>query len=521
AGPAPAEAASGGRPSFGRPSDAPSSGPEPGSDPLGPGPSGPQNPLGPDPLGGRPDADPLGPVGRSGPEQPTGQAFQDFPPPSAETGGWPSLQGEPPAPPAGRPAPPEPPAGDGGLGTGSGNTWAFSRDDPALPDSVREAAQRAEERRRASAATESTAMFSPVTEDGPAGTGAWPSLGEEPPAPPSGPPASSEPPAGDGGLGTGSGNTWAFSRDDPALPDSVREAAQRAEERRKAAAADEDPLGPLGAIAAQQASGRDQGPAEPPASGPTPGAWGPEAAQGPSYEGTQAMPALRDVPIGGTAPPDGGEGGYRPDDRYDERYGDRYPEDGRDGGYDRRPEQPYGGPQGGSYGEPYGGPQDGSYGGPYGERRPDGGDGDFQGPGGPEAWDDRDAGHRDPDGPYGDEERYGEDSYDAYDPAGPGGPGESRGRRSRRDAVQEDFPGFDDRPPGAVAGDAYPGYDNIDDWPENEPGAVRALWFGIIALVPVVGLVTAVLALITGPKAVRAIRASDGALEGESLARIG
>src|SRR5690606_29020257 len=82
--------------------------------------------------------------------------------------------------------------------------------------------------------------------------------------------------------------------------------------------------------------GRDQGPAEPPASGPTPGAWGPEAAQGPSYEGTQAMPALRDVPIGGTAPPAGGEGGYRPDDRYDQRYGDPYPEDGRDGGHDRR-----------------------------------------------------------------------------------------------------------------------------------------------------------------------------------------
>lgn len=53
---------------------------------------------------------------------------------------------------------------------------------------------------------------------------------------PSPPPLSSPPPApqeSPGGLGTGSGNTWAFDRNDPRLPDAVREAERR---RRESAA---------------------------------------------------------------------------------------------------------------------------------------------------------------------------------------------------------------------------------------------------------------------------------------------
>ncbi|GLU49285.1 hypothetical protein, partial [Nocardiopsis ansamitocini] len=46
-----------------------------------------------------------------------------------------------------------------------------------------------------------------------------------------------------GDLGTGSGNTWAFSRDDPRLPDSVREVAERErEERERRRAETADPL---------------------------------------------------------------------------------------------------------------------------------------------------------------------------------------------------------------------------------------------------------------------------------------
>ncbi|MFI6577703.1 hypothetical protein ACIBFB_18065 [Nocardiopsis sp. NPDC050513] len=104
---------------------------------------------------------------------------------------------------------------------------------------------------------------------------------------------------------------------------------------------------------------------------------------------------------------------------------------------------------------------------------------------------------------------------DGFTPADYGMPVDRSKARRRRDPIAGDFPGFDDRPPGGEAGDAYPGYDSIDFLADTERGALVTLWLGLASLLPGIGLATAVLALfVTGPKAKRAIRGSGGTLDG-------
>ncbi|MFD0800400.1 DUF4190 domain-containing protein, partial [Streptomonospora algeriensis] len=106
-----------------------------------------------------------------------------------------------------------------------------------------------------------------------------------------------------------------------------------------------------------------------------------------------------------------------------------------------------------------------------------------------------------------------EDAYGGYEE-------QDRRAGTSRDPIREEFPDFD-RPLGGTAGDDYPGYDNIDHWPETAPGASATLWLGIAALVPVIGLLTAIAALVTGPRATRAIRRSQDELEGLNMVRLG
>ncbi|MEV2275973.1 hypothetical protein AB0I72_10340 [Nocardiopsis sp. NPDC049922] len=104
---------------------------------------------------------------------------------------------------------------------------------------------------------------------------------------------------------------------------------------------------------------------------------------------------------------------------------------------------------------------------------------------------------------------------DGFTPADYGMPVDRSRARRRRDPIASDFPGFDDRPPGGEAGDAYPGYDSVDFLADTERGALVTLWLGLASLLPGIGLVTAVLALfVTGPRAKRAIRGSGGTLDG-------
>ena len=110
---------------------------------------------------------------------------------------------------------------------------------------------------------------------------------------------------------------------------------------------------------------------------------------------------------------------------------------------------------------------------------------------------------------------------DGFTPADYGMP-ETPVRRRRRDPIADDFPGFDDRPLGGEAGDPYPGYDSIDFLADTERGALVTLWSGVASLIPGLGLVFALLTLlVTGPKAKRAIRGSNGQLDGLGLITVG
>jgi hypothetical protein len=274
------------------------------------------------------------------------------------------------------------------------------------------------------------------------------------------------------------------------------------------------------------------------------------------------MPAVSDeLGPDGRGDPLGAPGGYGRGDRYagddraDAPYGHGPGADGRTQGYEdgpagygygqgpSGPQQAYApsGPQpsygpggdGSGAGHPgpgydqnsgpqYGGAPDG-----YADRGPDG-----YYDQGPEGYADRGPGGYPDQGPEGYGDRgpngyydQGPDGYDDGDRDQPHGRPEPRGRRGRsgRDPVADEFPGFDDRPPGDAAGDHYPGYDgvDVDYWPETAPGAMATLWLGIVGLVPLIGLFTAIAALITGGKARRAIRASNGELEGLNLVKIG
>ncbi|WP_285731839.1 hypothetical protein [Nocardiopsis sp. ATB16-24] len=110
---------------------------------------------------------------------------------------------------------------------------------------------------------------------------------------------------------------------------------------------------------------------------------------------------------------------------------------------------------------------------------------------------------------------------DGFTPADYGMP-ETPVRRRRKDPIADDFPGFDDRPLGGEAGDPYPGYDSIDFLADTERGALVTLWLGVASLIPGLGLVFALLTLlVTGPKAKRAIRGSNGQLDGLGLITAG
>ncbi|MEU0490675.1 hypothetical protein ABZ249_15705 [Nocardiopsis sp. NPDC006139] len=107
---------------------------------------------------------------------------------------------------------------------------------------------------------------------------------------------------------------------------------------------------------------------------------------------------------------------------------------------------------------------------------------------------------------------------DGFTPADYGMPVKPKAKKRKKDPIAEEFPGFEDRPLGGEAGDPYPGYDSVDFLADTERGAVLTMWLGVASLIPGVGLVTALLALlVTGPKAKRAIRASNGQLDGLGL----
>ncbi|WDZ91651.1 hypothetical protein [Nocardiopsis sp. HUAS JQ3] len=286
------------------------------------------------------------------------------------------------------------------------------------------------------------------------------------------------------GLGSGSGNTWAFDRNDPRLPDVVREAEQRRRESSSGRAETVDWGGPdtgelsaavpgaddpLGAIADMQsrARSREQDPLEDPG-------------------GATQMFDARAL---------AGEGGWADDDEYrrDDRRGDGEADYDR---YDDDPDGPEYDQEGPEYGRD--------------------GDADLPEP---------EYGYDDDPEPHGDERRDRDDSEyeDGFTPADYGMPAAPAGRsRRRKDPIAEEFPGFGDRPLGGEAGDAYPGYDSIDFLADTERGATLTLWLGVASLLPGVGLVTAVLALlVTGPKAKRAIRESRGQLDGLGLITTG
>ncbi|MUL42434.1 hypothetical protein FZ103_14805 [Streptomonospora sp. PA3] len=515
---------------------------------------------------------------------------------------------------------PEHGAGDelgGGLGTGSGNTWAFSRDDTRLPESVREAAAEAERKRRDGSPEHTTAFLHAKDDDADAAR-PHSGFGEEP---------SSAAPVTD--LGG-----------DPLAVIAAQQARARREEEAGAQApggerpeSGSEPGGSVGAGTQEMPAVSDE--------------LGPDLRRGgPSYAGDELGPDLRagDPAPSGEDPAPGDRYGHRDPygepGRYDPRSG-RYGEPGPygdggepgaygDGGRSGEYADPgaygetdaYGRGGGyrahGEYGEYGGGPAwaqgadhgAGTGGGPayygpsgqaggayaapgetgyapagpeshdtasgippeYTDRRggqaprPEGYAGEHGSPyGGPASADHRGPGHADSegpataamdfgesDGPLGYGSRAGEPAPGGYAPEGygpahhQGGPegyggqysGEAdryqggyeghageedpRGRRGRsaRDPIREDFPGFD-RPPGGAAGDPYPGYDNIDHWPDTAPEASATLWLGIAALLPVLGLIAAIAALVMGPRARRAIRRSQGELEGLNLVKLG
>ncbi|MFC4563493.1 hypothetical protein ACFO4E_16630 [Nocardiopsis mangrovi] len=501
------------------------------------------------------------------------------------------LDGPAPAPDGLRSDDPESPAGPrtparpaseqtGDLGTGSGNTWAFSRDDPRLPASVREAAINAQQKRRDGSPEHTTHDFGAAFEaPKPPGSGRGPGEGDPLGADPLGGDTASKPwdRVGDGlGAAPGQADFGRPGWDTTGGPD-YGQATQ-------AIPAVSDELGP------DHRAGRDDAPyggyrsGAATGTGQEPAPWG--APREPDHldpvHGTQAIPAIPDELGGGYRTGDPGgygsgsePGGYgggtdfgdsgRSAEYGQSPYGSPLADDGRAGfagsGYDSGVQPAYtGGPGGGyepqngpdapgrggsddrfgpGYGQPgpeqgygrrddgYGGPDDG-YGRPDdGYGRPEDGYGrPADGYGRPEDGYDAPAdgydapgnGHGGPEQGYGGPGHGGDPGYDG--PSGPQAPAGQRNRRGR-DAVSDEFPGFDG-PPGGDSGGDYPGYDNVDYWgPENAPGASATLWLGIAGFVPLIGLFTAIAALVVGSGARRAIRRSNGELEGGNLVTIG
>ncbi|GHC70085.1 hypothetical protein GCM10007079_01250 [Nocardiopsis terrae] len=429
-----------------------------------------------------------------------------------------------------------------GIGSGSGNTWAFDRDDPRLPDVVRDA----ERRRR------DTAPEEPSFTDWGADTD-WTAV-------PAGEPAGER----DGGPDTGELSAAVATSEDPLAAIADMQSRARAKEDPGA----EEEYGPDPGQGWDERPGQgwderpwdapardelswDAPPAEEPSWGrPVPDehpldqpSWGGSAAaaEDGSWRGGEGSTQMFTAPsFDGPADPGGFDDGARQDwsagtraswDReeprgydelgYDERgaasggdgYPDRVHEDGD--GYDDRLDD------GVEYGE---------YGDGYDDRARDGLDGppeeqETVAPGVPS-----DLGAVPPPVDRALRERAAEDELreeesdyeDGFTPADYGMPERPRQSRRRRDRIAADFPGFDDAPLGGDVGDAYPGYDSVDFLADTEPGANLTLWLGVASLLPGLGVITAVLALfVTGPKAKRTIRESRGTLDGLGLITTG
>ncbi len=424
-------------------------------------------------------------------------------------------------------------ADQGGIGSGSGNTWAFDRNDPRLPDVVRDA----ERRRRESApgATRFSDWGTDTGRDGGTGEG---DAAEQ-----------------DGGPDTGQLSAAVAASTDPLA--AIADMQSRA--RAKEAPEPEDELGP------EPGQGWNDRPWDAPARAeatwdprstddPAPSSWeGTSTEEDSSWRGGEGATQMFTAPSFDQAPGVRGydELGY--DDRGSagfERGHDELGYDDRDHGAPAYGDRGYGeqgyGDQG--YGEPgYDGQDydDGDeFDGPADDRGPvaagvpsdlgsapsfDQGshsrDAYGQGSGAPFEQDsyeddphDQDSYEQgsdgpDPDGPPSQDGAAEADSdyEDGFTPADYGMPERPRPSRRRRDRIAEDFPGFDD---AADNGD-YPGYDSIDFLADTEPGANVTLWLGVASLIPGIGVITAVLALfVTGPRAKKAIRESRGTLDG-------
>lgn len=429
------------------------------------------------------------------------------------------------------------PADHGGIGTGSGNTWAFDRNDPRLPDVVRDA----ERRRRESAPEE------PEFTDWGAGTDRGTDTSEEPAE------------ARDGGPDTGELSAAVATSADPLAAIADMQSRAKAKE----------PLESEGEYGAEQEQERDDRPWDAPARAGA--AWDPQPAEERSPSAWEGTPAAGDDSWRGgegatqmfTAPsfdqapePEGrtygerayGEPGYN-DSAYDELgYDDR----GRgEHGYGARGYDELDGPVADYAPAAPGVPSDLGSAPSYGERTqasdpgpvpdPDQGydpaGGQFSGgrfsddrfSGSPftddRAVEEQDADAQDADGRGRDEQAdRGQgsaeepDYEDGFTPADYGMPDRPKQSRRRRDRIADDFPGFEE----AQDDGDYPGYDSIDFLADTGPGANATLWLGVASLVPGLGVITAILALfVTGPKAKKAIRESRGALDGLGLITTG
>ncbi|QBI55971.1 hypothetical protein [Streptomonospora litoralis] len=452
-----------------------------------------------------------------------------------------------------------------GLGTGSGNTWAFSRDDSRLPESVREAVAEAHRKRRDGSPDHTTRMFGgggPGSEPGadsgdPRDRAPAAGLGDDPLAAIAEQQArarSAEEAGGESaereerpGAEAGSGAP-AGTQQMPAVSDELGwdlrggESAYPGEATRDRRGAGDayDPYAQRGHYDHYDRFGPD----DDSGASATYAEYGSHAGHG-RYGGEPVGAQDADAGYGGTAEPEysiGGshagydsgraqaEGAYgaaesqspagewarseRPAEGYSEHTDRRGAEPPRPDGFGGDPGSAYAGlsASGAAAGQP------------YSAHASAGSDTAAMSLRDLEAAGDDAARYRAAEAEEYGAEPYGADPYQGAPDAlsePPVGPDGRRGRSSReRDPIREDFPGFD-RPLGGDAGDAYPGYDNIDHWPDTAPEASATLWLGIAALIPVIGLFTAVAALITGPRARRAVQRSQGELEGLNLVRLG
>jgi hypothetical protein len=368
-------------------------------------------------------------------------------------------------------------ADHGGIGGGSGNTWAFDRDDSRLPDVVRDA-----ERRRQESAPQEPAFTDWGADSG------WDTRSTE------------DAEAGrDSGPDTGAMSAAVASSADPLAAIADMQSRARAKETLEQ---DEE----FGSGAEQEWGDRPwDAPARSetawdPAGEPSPSSWGRTPSEGDdSWGGGEGATQMFTAP---SFEPRSEGRGYGEDTYADPGYDDS----GRDElGYDDRGPVATGVPSDlGSVPAP-----DRGYDHADDRLEEDRFDGD-------QYADDRftedgDPDERDRDGERDQDPEGGSDYEDGFTPADYGMPDRPRQSRRRRDKIADDFPGFDD---ASDSGD-YPGYDSIDFLADTEPGANVTLWLGVASLIPGLGVVTAVLALfVTGPRAKRAIRESRGTLDG-------